>query len=344
MSPTRSGGDRGTFIIRRSFHGVGEIRVATGTTKVAQLKRYNAMLTDLYDLGRVDLLKALRDRTLTVPDLFATFGRTKEKGSLPGEGAVAPLAASFEKWLKGLDRSASHVATYRSAMRQLGPKKAIVAELPELLAAYRVKAAAAGHAQMFRQARAACMAFLKRRDRALYNQVHDIEPLPIGESAPGHPQTVAQALVIRAGLPAPWGDYWWTMCLTGMGPREFFVTPWDVEDAWVAIHGTKRASRDRRVPLLKGETYTRPQHGGTWKQYRESLAAFGAQPYDARRTFATWCEDAEIPERRISIYLGHARQNITQLYTRRELDGFLKADGALLTAWLHAAEHAGVEA
>ena len=106
----------------------------------------------------------------------------------------------------------------------------------------------------------------------------------------------------------------------------------------------KRASRDRRVPLLQGEAYARPQHGGTWKQYRESLAAFAARPYDARRTFATWCEDAGIPERRISIYLGHARKNVTQLYTRRELDGFLQEDGELLAAWVRDPQQLGVEA
>lgn len=344
MSPTRSRGDRGTFIIRRSFRGIGTIRVATGTKKVAQLQRYNAMLTDLWDLGRVDLLKALLDRTLTVPDLFATFGRTKEKRSLPSSGSLAPLAAAFERWLKGLNRSASHVSTYRSVMRQLRPGKATVAALPGLLEAYRAKAAMAGHAQMFRQARAACMAFLKKRDKALHAQVRDIELVPIRESTPGHPQTVAGALVVRAGLPVPWGDAWWTMCLTGMGPREYFVTPWEVEDAWVAIHGTKRASRERRVPLIEGEGYSRPTLGGPWKQYREGLARFGVRPYDARRTFATWCEDAGIPERRISIYLGHARQNVTQLYTRRDLDGFLKADGALLMGWLKAKAEAGVEA
>jgi integrase len=344
VSRSLSGGDRGTLVIRRSFRGVGTIRLASGTKTVAQLKRYNAMLTDLADAGRVDLLRAVRDRALTVADLFASWGRAKDRGALPTSGSIAPLAASFEKWLKSLNRSANHIATYRSAMKQIKPGKATVAELPGLLEAYRARAAAAGHPQMFRQARSACLAFLRRRDHALYSQIRDVEPLPIGESAPGHPQTVAQALAILAGLPAPWGAYWWTMCLTGMGPREYFVTAWELEDAWVAVHGTKRASRNRRVPLIADQTYTRPEHGGTWKQYRAGLAAFGVTPYDARRTFATWCEDAGIPERRISMWLGHTRQNVTQLYTRRELDGFLKADGAALSAWLAAQVAEGVEA
>lgn len=335
MSPTRSGGDRGTLVIRRTFRGVGTIRLASGTVKVAQLRRYNAMLTDLYDAGRVDLLRAVRDRTLTLADLFASWGRAKDTGHLPSAGALSPLAASFERWLKGLERSKNHVATYRSAMRQMAPGKRTVAELPALLEAYRVKAKAAGHAQMFRQARTACLAFLKKRDRQLYRAIQDVEPLPIGEPAANHPQTVAQALVIRASLPKPWGEYWWTDCLMGANPREFFVTPWEVEDAWVAIHGTKRASRERRVPLIAGETYIQPTQRGAWKQYREGLAAFGVRPKDARNTFATWCEDAGIPERRIAMWLGHARKNITQLYTRRELDAFLVADGEALTAWLH---------
>jgi len=335
VSPTRSGGSRGTFVIRRSFRGVGTIRLASGTKRVAQWRRYNAMLTDLYDSGRVDLLRAVQTRTLTVAELYATWGRAKDRGALPSPGAIVPLAPAFAKWLKGLDRSAAHIATMRSVMRQVGPGRATVAQLPALLETYRARCKETGHAPMFRKARAMGLAFTRRRDRALWNQIRDIEPLAAPESAPGHPQTVAQAEAIRAALPVPWGDYWWTMCLTGMGPREYFVSAWEVEDEWLAVHGTKRASRERRVPLVPGATYTRPTaHRGPWKQYREGLAHFGVRAYDARRTFATWCEDAGIPERRIAMWLGHARANVTQLYTRRELDGFLRADGAALGAFL----------
>ena len=52
----------GTFKLDRLFQGVGRINLASGATTAAEFHKRDALLTRLYDQGRLDLLKAIRAR------------------------------------------------------------------------------------------------------------------------------------------------------------------------------------------------------------------------------------------------------------------------------------------
>ncbi len=64
---------RGTLVIDRRFPGVGRIKRATGTTDRSVFKSLSGMLDILYNIGRVDLLRAIRDGKLRLHDVRATF-------------------------------------------------------------------------------------------------------------------------------------------------------------------------------------------------------------------------------------------------------------------------------
>lgn len=62
------------------------------------------------------------------------------------------------------------------------------------------------------------------------------------------------------------------------------------------------------------------------------------QPYDLRRTYATWMENAHIPRSRRRRYMGHAIGDVTELYEQDELERYLSEDSAKLEAFVRAGE------
>ena len=114
-----------------------------------------------------------------------------------------------------------------------------------------------------------------------------------------------------------------------MGPDEFFGGKWRYEDRRLHVLGTKRAARDLYVPVV--ETVERSPL--TPEQFQRALkrSGLGVQPYDARRTFAHWCDLAGVPEIRRELYLGHAvRANLRTLYGAHESERFVEEDATRL--------------
>jgi len=71
----------------------------------------------------------------------------------------------------------------------------------------------------------------------------------------------------------------------------------------------------------------------TQDQFQRALKRSGlcVQPYDARRTFAHWCDLAAIPEIRRELYLGHAvLANLRTLYGAHESERFVDEDAMRL--------------
>lgn len=54
------------------------------------------------------------------------------------------------------------------------------------------------------------------------------------------------------------------------------------------------------------------------------------QPYDLRRTYATWMEAAQIPRTRRRQYMGHSTGDVTDIYEQHEVDQYLIDDAAKL--------------
>src|SRR5438128_10939137 len=89
----------GTFRLDRRFPGVGRVAVASGATTAAEFHKRDALLTRLYDQGRLDLLKAIQARTLTVTEVYAA-ARADQLDSLTGDRAFlsANLSTAVAAW------------------------------------------------------------------------------------------------------------------------------------------------------------------------------------------------------------------------------------------------------
>lgn len=90
----------GTYRLDRVFPGVGRIAVASGATTRAEFTKRNALVTRLYDQGRLDLLRAIKAQTYTLTEVYAA-DREQRLDSLSGERAIlnAPLWGAVETWL-----------------------------------------------------------------------------------------------------------------------------------------------------------------------------------------------------------------------------------------------------
>ncbi len=90
----------GSYRLDRVFPGVGRIAVVSGATTREEFRKRNALLTRLYDHGRLDLLRAVKAGTYTVTEVYATEREDPTLASLTGERAILArsLWATVETW------------------------------------------------------------------------------------------------------------------------------------------------------------------------------------------------------------------------------------------------------
>src|SRR5690349_19908818 len=60
-----------TFRLERRCPGVGRVAVASGATTATEFHKRDALLTRLYDQGRLDLLRLIQAGALTVTEVYA---------------------------------------------------------------------------------------------------------------------------------------------------------------------------------------------------------------------------------------------------------------------------------
>lgn len=373
MTPHRDKG-LGSFLIDRTFADVGRLKLSSGTSRERTFNRLNAMLSELYAAGRLDQLRRLRDRKVTplaLLDLYRSHGSDPEQ--LPRESELAPLfpldgedSGQAGHWLLSV-RNPKTRQGYRKSLAALQRihTDATASALPDLLRQYRA-ACQGTHHRSFNLARSAVQSFLratmaKGRRNPLWVDVAALLPLPEEKRTKRSPLAVIRARELRAKLnarTAGYGDMLWAMCLTGMGPDEYWGA-WSVERPAVHIAGTKTGGRDRRVPFLEalaspvarypafrkalllvstGLDAQQPGGGRGRKaavRTRDLLKLASQHPdrvtvYDLRRTFANWLETAEIPRTRRRIYRGHEARDIGDLYEWQEVRAFLVEDAGRL--------------
>ena len=334
MTPTKGYRDhgRGTLVLDRTFKGVGRIKLASGTRDVKTFSMLDAMLTTLYDKGRIDLLVAIQKRTLAPMECWMHY-REGQLERIAGADTLVPLGKAAAVWIKGKRASEGHKRNLKAAFKALGDQRpnATLADLPDLLRLYRSRCDQAQTPRVFNAAKAAARRLLRERlgNRApLYLDVVGVQGLK-ERRKDGHPQTVAQAIAIREALGKHHGPIWWAMCCTGMGPGELWGR-WAVEPEGIRVHGTKTSTRDRLVPRV--DFIARPTR--QYRPFRIALAKQGVAPYDGRRTFAHWLEEAGIPRTRRRQYLGHTIGDVTDRYESHDVRPYLKDDGAQLRAMI----------
>lgn len=272
---------------------------------------------------------------------------------MPTLDAVKGLRAALDTWVAtaecGKRHRAAHKTMAKRIMAHAGPDAA-VADLPRLLEGVRAKYKADRHHPAFNRIRASALSFIRdtiRRSHPIYGAVSEIRVLRERKLRQNNPQTPAEIAALVANLTtdhdraAVWG-----MALTGMGPGEWFGK-WQVKEDRIHIDGTKRAARVRDIPKVMAGLFTedgkpiKPPKSETveWpiRQFATALklASGGAvQPYDLRRTYATWMENSGVVRARRRAYLGHATGDTSDLYEFQDVTRYLAEDAERLTSYI----------
>jgi len=87
-----------TLIIDRTFRGVGRIKKATGTTNPVVRRKMSRMLTELYETGRLDLLRDIRDNRRTLLEVLDAHQR-KALDAMATGATAETLADAMRRWI-----------------------------------------------------------------------------------------------------------------------------------------------------------------------------------------------------------------------------------------------------
>ena len=349
MTPTRNVRRR-SLKIDRVFPGVGRINRSSGTHVRETFNAVNGMFTQLYLTGRLDLLRQVRARTVEPIVLYDAFrrGRLVE---IPDAAALRPLIESFTRWREagnprtGRPWSRWYALAHKDAERRLDALArpfAKITDLPAIVTQLRIDYA--DRRSTFNNHRISCLSFARAvcgKQSPTYMQLAAIEPYSMKRArAPHHPLSVAELLEWEKKLDEPTAACCWALATTGMRPGEYWsykggpAVPWERLLDRIAIHGTKTDAGARAVPDL-GRCKAAPaisRQAFVDRLARQTSGAF--QPYDLRRTFANWIEQAGLPRSRVMLYLGHAIRNVTDLYTTHEVSQFLRDDAKRVRSWM----------
>lgn len=319
----------------RRFRHVGRIKREWGTDHKATIKAMEGMLTTLFATGRLDILRALQDKTYSPLQVWDAH-RRHELERLPTAATLAPLKESMEKWISKKECSSSHRLSLSQSLRHFLriSERATVAQLPDVISALRTSTQGK-HPRSFNLARAAAQAFVKstlKRSHPIYVAIGDIEPLTVTEQRKRHPLTPEALDVIVHRMKPDYGSMAVDMAVTGMGPSEYWGS-WEVRADRITIHGTKRKGRERVVPNMGGIGHPFCEYAAFRREL--SKASNGqVKPYDLRRSYANWLEAAGVPRTRRKIYMGHGSSDVTSLYEWHEVTAYLSEDAAKLRKYV----------
>ena len=327
---THRSNKRGTPILDRLFGKVGRVRVASGTRSKPMVRKLNDMLSAFRDMGRADLLEAIRDHTVSPLYAFSRYrqGRLDE---IPAGDVLPALGAAWDAWAKRLDCSPSYRTSLRRTRRALGlSEEHILIDLPARLRAYRETAPP----DSSNQARVHALAFLRDtlgKSHRLWMAVRDMKP---AKKKPRQPRQIpsveeVRQLVVQLGPKA--GGACWSLAAMGMIPKEYWEDGWEELPDRIRSYGQKRAGRTRDIPRWT-RVVQPPLSFTTFRRKLRAASEGKWRPTDFRRAFARWMAEAGVSPMNQRLYMGHGARNMSQWYTDGEVTAQLDADAEKIRA------------
>lgn len=352
---------KGSFMFDREFHALGHLHRAS---RILDEKAFGVVNDRLDEFATTPdgrkIIARLIDGTVTGLQVLMAIKEGDNFGPLLGEGAT-PLLTALETWHAATEKSVAK-DTHRvrgeliAHLRTVAKPTTPVADLAKLLRKLRLTLPSARSFNLDLQYASAFVRDTNGRRNELYLDLRDIDPRPEDSQAHGHPLTPVQVMELARVFDRIWqakqgsrGAEMVAMALTGMGPAEY----WEENKAWwlvhpghVHIHGTKRKSRVRNIPKLfpcalwDRDTIERPAI--TRHSFERALAiarvatGIAVAPYDFRRTFANWMEQAGVLPSRRKQYMGHAAADVTEGYERHDVAPYVAEDAALVKRWIAA--------
>jgi hypothetical protein len=215
-----------TLDIDLQFKGVGRINRRSGTLDRKVLKDIKRAAHALYRDGRLDLLRAVREKHITWLELYDAYQRNT-LASLPVGNTVQRLATTMRTWIDDTsDRySEKHTVSLGTSLGYLESAEpdARIADLPRVLDTLRTTLGRK-HPRSFNLCRSAALAFARatlKRNHPVYLACAAVEPAKVAKRAPRHPITLTRMRELFAHPETDAIDaIAWSMATTGMGLKD----------------------------------------------------------------------------------------------------------------------------
>jgi hypothetical protein len=317
---------------------VGRIKKQSGVFTKGERDELVAMLKTLPKQGNVALVQDIQAGRRGLLDVYPHYvaGTLAQLQGPQDDAALAPI---LEPWLDTAQCADGTRENRRAAFRTLQADRRrayLLRDLPEMVQSYKAECERDHYPRAFNIARTAVQAFLRDcvgKRKPLTLAVADIEQLK--ERKKGRKGlALADAIAVRDGLGGAAGRVWWSMVLTGMGPKEYFTDGWQVLADRVHINGEKTEYRGRDVPLVDYPVRPEIKRTGFNSAIRRYSIAAGItfNPYQARKSFTRWMEEARVPRARRVAYLGHSAADVQDAYELYEIDAYLREDAERMRA------------
>lgn len=333
--------DGGTYRLDRVFTGVGRIAKASGATTLREFRKRDALLTRLYDQGRLDLLNAIRAGTITVTEVYAA-ARADQLDTLTGDrkALMTRLWDAVTQWVPRSARGAATRHRYGTSFtalkrRAILPASATVSDLQivdwkELETTWGGSAADWNHLRraiskflsdtlgdVHHPVRRAIMkAFPRRAERA---RVPDLSPALFWQILHVAPEHIRPAFIVMAATGLRVGEYL-RLDKSHLKPATHSL---DVPGTKTASSAATLRVDERLWPWLEAAVPAPVQYKWLRLYWKRALAAAGADTslrlHDLRHACAQWLVDAGRPEASVQQTMRHTTSAMTRRYaTQRD--------------------------
>lgn len=345
MGPARTGKGLGAFQFDRRFPGVGRIKKSSGTTKVKEFQRRDALLTKLYETSSLDVLRAFKAGRITIEEIVEADRGNDPALSMQRLATTQRLALAIEAALPKMGTSRETRDRYRRSLEKLlrlVPALTVqrVADLATVdwLALHDAWTQSPADWNHIRRAVSHFLTVhLGDKFHPLRRQI--VSRIPAKKESPRVPdQSVESFLRLVEAMPAPARPCFMTMALTGMRVGEYInadATALRPETLSVAVSGKSGdglvyltaegfalAKAAIPCPLARAvpadtPTNKKPRYRVLRRLYANAQKATGIaglRLHDIRHLFGQTASDAGVATAQTQAALRHTDPRMTRRY------------------------------
>ena len=336
----------GSLRIDRRFKSIGRLAIASGTTNKRRFEKLNAMLTELYEDGLLDILTGLKARRWTLQQVY----QAKRAGRLPYLASEMALATNLWEaiaaWLpesaNGSNTRKRYGVSFKSLQRAgVLPPSARIADLKAANWALlhgrwsggsadwnRLRSAVSRFLTMtlgdkYHPFRRAVMAQFPRAAESS-GRVPDLSPALFWRIVSAAPQHVRPAYVALAATGLRVGEY------LALEPHHLQPITHSLR-----VPGTKTASSEATIQIgdeawewVRSAVPSPLRYKWLYRHWKRACTAAGAPDltlHDLRHFYGQMGAETGLPEAKIQQALRHRDASMTRRYTRQRDRGEVAA-------------------
>ena len=334
MSAAHRVSEHGTYRIQMKVKGVGRIWLTTGAQTAGEYKKRRACLEKLRDTGRLDILRAIKSRQITINEVYAADMGGRLGFVLADIVLQRPLRSSVIQWLEHSAKAPGTRKRYKVAWHVLARSKRIrkhttIKDLDTIDWQRWANAwqASGAHWNNLRRMVSKFLSDQVGKHHPFRHEIMDVFPRK-KERKRLPDLTVDEFWVVVNSLPKHYRAVYVTLVATGMRINEFLAcTDLNLRHhtTTIAVPGTKTVGSAASIPVapelwahIRTAIPCRFSHWQVWKQWRLACAAVGVEPttlQDLRHCTGQWLTQAGRPEASVQAMLRHDDPSQTRLYT-----------------------------